>query len=96
MYTQQVFNNDDLRRFIFNFIYPVKITPGMIIQYCGSTIPKHYLFPSIGKIYEIQQILTGNMYPLFNTSVVIFATGIDTTNNIFFPENDDIIKIIRT
>jgi len=96
MYTKQVFDNEDLRRVIFNFIYPPQIKSGMIMQYLGSTIPKPYLFPFIGKIYEVDQIFTGNMYPLFNTSVIIFAFGIDTSNNLFFPEDDDIIKIIRT
>ena len=95
MSVQKVFEINDIRNYIFNFVYPPVIKKGMIMQYCGSSIPKHYMFNYIGKIYIVHQIMLGKTYPYLNSSVIIFGKGLETTDNIFFPDNDDIIKIIQ-
>ena len=92
MTDMNIFELQDIRRVIFSYIYPVLIKPGMTMQYMGSKKPKQYLNNSIGKLYIIENYANIDFYSL-NVDIVIMAKGIDTTNCVFFSNEDD-IKIV--
>ena len=92
---KKVFDNMDLRGYIFNFIYPKKIRKGMIIQYQGSIKPKPCMYFAIGKIYKIENVYIQKWNSVFKYTIVVFAKGLDSQNIIFFPEYDDIIKLLK-
>ena len=92
MSDMNVFELQDIRRIIFSYIYPVLIKPGMTMQYMGSKKPKQYLKNYVGKLYIIEKYSNIDFFSL-NVDIVIMAKGIDTTNCVFFSNEDD-IKIV--
>ena len=92
MSDMNVFELQDIRRLIFSYIYPVLIKPGMTMQYMGSKKPKQYLKNYVGKLYIIEKYSNIDFFSL-NVDIVIMAKGIDTTNCVFFSNEDD-IKIV--
>lgn len=88
-----VFENTDIRKVIFYYIYPNKIKPDMIMLYRGSKNPKHFMNPYIGKLFKIKKYVSINLYPYLKVKGIIFAEGIETADTLFFPDEDD-LKIV--
>tara|TARA_X000001036_G_scaffold439161_1_gene489250 strand:+ start:1597 stop:1878 length:282 start_codon:yes stop_codon:yes gene_type:complete len=88
-----VFENMDIRKVIFYYIYPNKIKPGMVMMYRGSKNPKRYMNPYIGKLFKFKKYVSIDLYPYLKVKGVILSDGIDTEDTLFFPDEDD-LKIV--
>ena len=93
MTDMNIFDIQDIRGYIFSYLYPKLIKPGMVMQYMGSAVPKKYLNNYIGKLFIIDNYIRIFFNNNLHLEVIVMARGIDTINCIFFPE-EDYIKII--
>ena len=94
MTTVNVFYNDDLREYIFDFVYPKKIQKNMLMHYLGT---KHQInFHRIGHLYKIQDIKSITWFfskPCHTLQVTL--KGIHTKDIVYYPYiENDIIKVI--
>lgn len=94
MATSIVFYNDDLREYIFNFVYPKKIKKNMIIHYLGTR--NQINFHRIGHLYKVGDIKSITWF--FNKPchmLRVMLKGIRTKNIEYYPYlENDIIKVI--